>query len=212
MATRTFVKICGITRPEDAHAAVRAGADAVGFVFAPSPRRVAPSAARTIADAIHPSVLKIGVFVDETLDNVLVVIDQAGLDGVQLQGSESGRFVEDLRSRRRSLRIFKVVKSASPKELARAEGLDVDAVFIDPKRTEDPVARVEPIPLAALSGLPMKLVVAGGLTSTNVGALVSQIRPWGVDVSGGVEVEPGKKDHDKVRAFVRAVREADERS
>ncbi len=212
MATRTFVKICGITRPEDAHAAVRAGADAVGFVFAPSPRRVSPPAAGAIIDAIHPSVLKFGVFVNETLEKVLSAVEIAGLDGVQLQGSEDGGFVSDLRSRRRSLLIFKVVKSPSQEELASAEGLDIDALFIDPKRTDDPVAVVEPIPLARLRGLPMRLVVAGGLNAINVGPLVSEIRPWGVDVSGGVEVEPGKKDPEKVRAFVRAVRQADERS
>ena len=209
MVTRTFVKICGITRPEDAHAAVRAGADAVGFVFAPSPRRVSASSAGTITDALHPSILKIGVFVDESLDNVLSAIDRAGLDGVQLQGSESSGFVSELRSRKRALRIFKVVKGASREELALAEGLDVDALFIDPKRTDDPIAPVEPIPLATLRDLPMRFVVAGGLNAANVGPLVSQIRPWGVDVSGGVEEEPGRKDHLKIRAFVRAVREAD---
>lgn len=209
MGTRTFVKICGITRPADAHAAVRAGADAVGFVFAPSPRRIPPSAAAAIADQLHPSVRRIGVFVDETFAHLIDVVDEAGLDGVQLQGGEGERFVRDLRAHRPKLTIFKVVKDASAAELDRVSGLDVDAVFIDPKRTEDPTAPVEPVALETLRGLSMRFVVAGGLTASNVGPLVSQIRPWGVDVSGGVEEEPGRKDPAKVRAFVKAVRKAE---
>ena len=209
MAGRTFVKICGITSPEDAHAAVRAGADAVGFVFAPSPRRVSPADASDIGGRLHPSVRRIGVFVDETLPQVVDAVDEAGLDGVQLQGVESASFVSDLRARRERLLIFKVVKDASAPELERVSGYDVDAVFIDPKSTDDPTGVVEPLPLETLVNLTARIVVAGGLTSSNVGALVTRVRPWGVDVSGGVEKEPGKKDHDKIRAFLRAVREAD---
>jgi phosphoribosylanthranilate isomerase len=206
---RTFVKICGITRPEDALTAVRAGADAVGFVFTPSPRRISPSDAATIADLLHPSVLRIGVFVDETVDNLLRIVDAAGLDGVQLQGSESVRFVGDLRARRPSLTIFKVVRSAAVEELAKAEGPGVDAVFIDPKNSSDPMAPVDRIPMDSLRNLSIRFIVAGGLTPSNVGALVSEIRPWGVDVSGGVEELPGRKDADKVRSFIRAVRDAE---
>jgi len=207
--TRTFVKICGITRPEDARAAVRAGADAVGFVFAPSPRRISPSDAGAIADLLHPSVQRIGVFVDETPANVLQIIDQAGLDGVQLQGSESAQFVIDLRAERPALTIFKVVRSAAAGELAQAEGLEVDAIFIDPKDAADPTAPVEPIPVDTLRELSIRFIVAGGLTPSNVGALVAEVRPWGVDVSGGVEERPGEKDPEKVRSFIRAVRDAE---
>jgi phosphoribosylanthranilate isomerase len=207
--TRTFVKICGITRPEDAHVAVRAGADAVGFVFAPSPRRISPSDARAIADRLHPSVRRIGVFVDEALAALLQIVDAAGLDGVQLQGSESAQFVIDLRAQRPSLTIFKVVRSPSVEELAKAEGQGIDAVFIDPKNSADPMAPVNRIPVDSLRNLSIRFIVAGGLTPSNVGALVSEVRPWGVDVSGGVEDQPGKKDPDKVRSFIRAVRDAE---
>ena len=210
MATRTFVKICGITRPEDAVAAVRAGADAVGFVFAPSPRRVSPSQAARIGCGLGTSVRKVGVFVNESAGNVVSIVEEAGLDGVQLHGSEGEEVVGKLRAHRRSLLIFKVVKSAAADELAKAEGLDVDAVFIDPKRTDDPLAPVESISMDSLRGFSGRFVVAGGLTSSNVGRLVAEVRPWGVDVSGGVEAEPGKKDHEKVAAFVRAVRLAEQ--
>lgn len=206
---RTFVKICGITRPDDAHTAARAGADAVGFVFAPSPRRISPSDAGAIADGLHPSVRRIGVFVDETLANMLRIIGEAGLDGVQLQGSESAQFMIDLRAKRPSLTIFKVVRSAAVDELAKADGLEVDAIFIDPKDSADPMAPVDRIPLDTLRNLSVRFIVAGGLTPSNVGALVSEVRPWGVDVSGGVEERPGKKDPDKVRSFIRAVRDAE---
>lgn len=206
----TFVKICGITRLADARAAVRAGANAVGFVFAPSPRRVSPSRAAVIAPHVHPSVRKIGVFVDATVERILEVVDLAGLDGVQLQGEEPPEVVADLHSALPALFVAKVVRPMGAVAWSSARSFPADAIFVDPKDVSRPAARSRPVPPASLRDARIeRLVVAGGLTPRNVGRLVLAIRPWGVDVSGGVESAPGRKDHDKVRAFVRAVRRAE---
>jgi phosphoribosylanthranilate isomerase len=208
-AGATFVKICGITRLGDARAAVRAGANALGFVFAPSPRRVTPSRARQIAPHLHPSVASVGVFVDASEEEILGVVAEVGLDGVQLQGGEGPEVVEALRRRRPGLFIAKAVRILEPGDLARTLRWPADAVFVDSKDPADPGAPGRPIPAAWLEGpRPRRLVVAGGLTPGNVAAVVAGLRPWGVDVSGGVETSPGKKDPALLRDFVRAVRTA----
>jgi len=208
-AGATFVKICGITRLGDARAAVRAGANALGFVFAPSPRRVTPSRARQIARHVHPSVASLGVFVDAAVDRILGIVQEVGLDGVQLQGEEGPEVVEALRRRRPGLFIAKAVRILDAGGLAATLRWPADAVLVDSKDTADPGARSRPIPAAWLDGLrPRRLIVAGGLTPGNVGEVVATLRPWGVDVSGGVEEAPGKKDAAAVRDFVHAVRAA----
>ncbi len=205
----TFIKICGITRLSDAHTAVRAGANAVGFMFATSPRRIQPRRALRIGERLHPAVCKVGVFVDASLEVILEVAEEAGLDGVQLHGSESPEFVSRLRQARPNLLLFKAI-SPSGHQLARAADFDVDAVFLDPKDPAQPLAPVANISYRWIRDLPGgRYVVAGGLTPANVGQLVRELRPWGVDVSRGVETAPGKKDVTKVREFVRAVRNAE---
>ncbi|MGH2721463.1 MAG: phosphoribosylanthranilate isomerase [Actinomycetota bacterium] len=213
---QTFVKICGITRLADARVAIRAGANAVGFVFAPSPRRVGAARVRAISSHLHPAIRRIGVFVDVPPDHVLAVADEARLDGVQLQGSESLDHLRALKSAAPQLFILKVIRRGGPQSLAlgsrmRAEAL-ADAVMVDTKDPADLTRAPETISVVDLGdewGGIDRLVLAGGLTPGNVGALVREIRPWGVDVSAGVESAPGRKDADKVRAFVRAVREAE---
>lgn len=210
MADRTFVKICGITSPADALAAAGAGADAIGLVFAPSPRRVSPEQAGCIVADLPLSVRRIGVFVDATLPALLGAIAGGGLDGVQLHGTVSAGLVGQLRAGNRSLSIFRVIRSAGQDEAAAALALGADAIVVDPKETAFPLRHLDRAPVAALKALNLgNLVVAGGLNPSNVGALIAELRPWGVDVSAGVEFAPGKKDPDKVRRFVRAVREAE---
>lgn len=207
---RTFIKICGITRLGDARAAVSAGANAVGFIFARSLRRISAREAASITSHLHPAVNRIGVFVNATPERILEVVDRAGLDGVQLQGSEPPAFVEDLRRRRPGLSIFKVIRPTCAEDVKGAAEYSVDAVFLDPRDPEHPFEPVRPIPLEWLAEVPAaRFVVAGGLTATNVGDLVTELRPWGVDVSRGVESAPGKKDGVRIRAFVRAVRDAE---
>jgi len=206
----TFIKICGITRLGDARAAVSAGANAVGFVFARSLRRVSAAEASAITRHIHPAVNRIGVFVNATQDRVVEVADRVGLDGVQLQGAESPEFIDGLRKLRPSLMVFKAIRPSSAEDVAGAMSYPVDAVLLDPRDPENPFEAAPPIPASWLQGVSAgRFVVAGGLSPNNVGGLVSTLNPWGVDVSGGVESGPGKKDGSKIRAFVRAVREAE---
>ena len=202
------MKICGITRPQDAAAAVEAGADAIGFIFAASPRRVSLEQAGAISAEVGAAALKIGVFVDELLDNVIGTVKEVGLDGVQLHGDEDPAFVEDLRTQLESITIFKVVRSAAAAHELATLSLRIDAIFVDPKDGHDPMTPVDRIPVESLRGLPGRFIVAGGLNPHNVGRLVSDIRPWGVDVSAGVEAALGRKDADKIRSFVDAVRAA----
>lgn len=211
---RTFIKVCGLTRVRDVRAAVSAGVSAVGFVFARSPRRVTPARAIELRRRVHPTVGVYGVFVDMDLERVVQMVDIVGLDGVQLQGSESVEFVEALKRLRPSATVFKVIRAVSAKDLAAAldyaEDYPADAVFIDPKDPAHPVQSKGPIPVDWLKDLDLpRLVVAGGLHPDNVGELVRRIAPWGVDVSSGVESSPGKKDAGLMAGFVRAVREAE---
>ncbi|HEX2178529.1 MAG TPA: phosphoribosylanthranilate isomerase [Actinomycetota bacterium] len=207
---RTYIKICGITRLGDARAAVSAGANAVGFIFTRSLRRISPGEAAAITTHLHPAVDRVGVFVNATPERILEVVDRAGLDCVQLQGSETPAYVEDLRRRRPRLTIFKVIRPTCAEDVKAAAAYAVDAVFLDPRDPQRPFEPVEPIPLAWLADVPAsRFVVAGGLDDANVGTLVSDLRPWGVDVSAGVESAPGKKDGVRIRAFVRAVRAAE---
>jgi phosphoribosylanthranilate isomerase len=208
----TFVKICGITRLGDARAAVRAGANAVGFVFAPSPRRIVPSKAKAIAGHLHPSVTSIGVFVDAAVEEVLRIAREVGLGGVQLQGAEPPETIEALRRAHPGLFISKVVRMLDAGSLAATAASPADAVMVDPKDPTDPGARSAPIPVEWLSGAHHEhLIVAGGLTPSSVGAVVRTLHPWGVDVSAGVEESPGRKDVALVRDFVAEVRAAERR-
>jgi phosphoribosylanthranilate isomerase len=178
---------------------------------------VSAARVRAISSRLHPAIRRIGVFVDDAPARVLAMAVEAGLDGVQLQGIESLEHLRAIKAAAPRLFVLKVIRVGGPQALAlgarmRAEDL-ADAVMVDSKDPAN-LAR-EPVTISS-RGLPAgghdaidRLVLAGGLTPDNVGALVREIRPWGVDVSSGVESAPGRKDADKVRAFVRAVREAE---
>jgi len=210
-AKDTFVKICGITRLADALAAERSGANAIGFVFAPSPRRIAAEQAGEIALRVHPSVLKVGVFVNESLDSIVSHREAVRLDAVQLHGNETGLFIEKLRSALPSTMVFKAVRALKVADVASLRQTQADVILFDPKDTSDPSRRFEPIPLNWFSGTTaFRYVISGGLTPDNVGGVVSKIKPWGVDVSSGVESSPGQKDPSKIKAFMDAVRRAEE--
>lgn len=206
----TFVKICGITLLADARTAVRAGANAIGFVFAASPRRISPLRASVIAPHVHPTVRKIGVFVDSPPDRILDIVDLVGLDGIQLHGDEPTDVVQALRRARPNLFIAKAIRAWNRNSLAAAGSFPADAILFDRKDVLDPAAPSRLIPLEWMRRADVAhLVVAGGLTPSNVARVIRGVGPWGVDVSGGVESAPGKKDPEKVKAFVRAVRRAE---
>jgi phosphoribosylanthranilate isomerase len=199
-----FVKICGITSEEDALLAVAMGADAVGFVFAPSARQVAVDLARDVARRLPPEVLTVGVFRDEMPQRVVEVCHRAGLRAAQLHGHEKpddSRFV-----RERVGLVIKAFPAGSP-DLERVGAFGADAVLID----ADNPGSGEVFDWSLLETAPTsrRFILAGGLTPANVADAVEHIQPWGVDVSTGVESSPGRKDAVKVRDFIRNARAAE---
>jgi phosphoribosylanthranilate isomerase len=200
-----FVKICGITNEEDALFAVAMGADAVGFLFAPSTRQIQPARARDIVRRLPHETLTIGVFRDETPQRVAEVVNLVGLGGAQLHGRESAAEVAWVRER-----VGFVVKAFSADDpfFAKAGDYDVDAVMIDSSVPGS--GTVFDWSLAENLPLTQKLILAGGLTHENVRQAIQQVRPWGVDVSTGVERAPGHKDASKVMRFVTAAKELDD--
>jgi phosphoribosylanthranilate isomerase len=198
-----FVKICGITSEEDALLAVAMGADAVGFVFAPSPRQVTPSVAAAIATRLPPEVLTVGVFRDEAPARVVEIVQRSGLRAAQLHGHESR---ED--SGHVAVRVPLLIKAfpAGHPGLARAGEYGAAIVMIDAPSPGS--GKVFDWRLAEGAPRARRLVLAGGLDPDNVAEAIRLVKPWGVDVSTGVEASPGKKDPRKVRAFVAAARAA----
>ncbi len=206
------VKICGITSLEDAQVAVQAGADLLGFIFyPPSPRYVSPARAREILAELRdssdtPLPRTVGVFVDEPLEKIQAVLEEADVDYAQLHGGEPPVLLEQLTGR-----AFKALRPASREEaLADAEwyaelGLpDGPQLLLDAydPRAYGGTGKKADWSVAQELARSVRLLLAGGLTPANVARAVETVRPWGVDVSSGVELAPGRKDHAAVRAFV----------
>ena len=182
-----MVKVCGITRREDAEAAVAAGAAAIGFVFYPkSPRYVTPAVAKELGAGLD--VWKVGVFQDESTSVIEETMRAADLDIAQIYNC-------DLPKIPRVWRAFRPDSTARPGELVEAILLDgpANGVTFDWKQSR---------------GLSGKVILAGGLNASNVAEAIQIAKPWGVDASSGLESAPGIKDHDKVRQFIKAAREA----
>lgn len=198
-----FVKVCGITNPEDALFAVAMGADAVGLILAPSTRQVDPDTARDIVRELPPGSLAVGVFRDERPERILEVVEHAGLTGVQLHGHETP--AEAAVVRRRVPFLVQAFSSADPR-LDRIDDYPVDAVLLDSSTPGSGVAFDWKLAERLVPG--RRVILAGGLTPDNVARAVAQVRPWGVDVASGVEASPGHKDAVKVRRFVAAAAEA----
>lgn len=203
MTAMTRVKICGITNPEDALAAIDSGADALGFVFAPSPRQVTTKAVRDIVDKLPPFVCKVGVFVDSDLDQVRETMLTCGLDLAQLHGAEDAEYCAALFPR--AVKVFTASSLPPGEEPGRYR---VAAYMIDKDKTAG-ASDTEPShvwQLARQLGDYGPVILAGGLTPETVRQAIETARPYAVDVSSGVEAEPGKKDHDKIRAFLEAAK------
>ncbi len=204
----TRVKVCGITRPEDAEAADRAGADAVGLIFAPSPRRIDLWQATAIERVLSPWIVRVGVFVDAGLAAMDRAIAAARLDVLQLHGSETPEFVRKVREEF-GLRIVKSVRVGDGLDLVRLDEYEVDAFLFDtyvPGRAGG-TGKTFDWDLAVPWARRVRLILAGGLTPENVGEAVRRVRPYGVDVASGVEREPGVKDHTKMQRFIANVRQ-----
>jgi len=207
--TRVFVKVCGITRPEDGLLAAEAGADAVGFVFYPmSPRRVDSKRAAAIARELPPFVARVGVFVDATREEMARTADVVGLDLLQLHGDEPPEALKNLP--RRALKAVRVGKGFTPEDALRyraAAGVVVDTRLVG--ETVMPGGTGTPFDWKLVRGLRDQvgfLMLAGGLTPDNVAEAITEVRPHAVDVSSGVERLPARKEPERVKAFVEAVR------
>jgi len=205
----TRIKICGITNVEDALAAVEFGADAIGFVFALSPRRVDAGQAKRIGDAVPPFVSRVGVFVNAD-PGLLRVVQVCGLDAVQLHGDQSEPFAKTLTPYVRVIRGLRVKGARCLLRLKEYEAADAFLLDTYSKEALGGTGKTFDWGVAVKAkdfGKP--IILSGGITPENVEEAIRRVRPYAIDVSSGVESEPGKKDHDKMKELIRNVREAD---
>jgi phosphoribosylanthranilate isomerase len=203
--TTPKVKICGITRLEDALAAARLGADALGFNFWPrSKRYLAPAEARKIVRRLPSFVMPVGVFVDPSRDEVLGAVDASGVAVAQLHGDEPPELCLSL-----PLPVLKAIRVADVHALAALASYEVQGFLLDaPAPGYGGGGETFDWSLAAEVARELPIVLAGGLGPHNVADAVRAVRPWAVDVASGVERAPGVKDHDRMRLFVERAREA----
>ncbi|HEX6595911.1 MAG TPA: phosphoribosylanthranilate isomerase [Acidimicrobiales bacterium] len=197
-----FVKICGTTSEEDALLAVAMGADAVGFVFAPSPRQIAPAVAADIVKRLPREVVTVGVFRDESPSRVVEIVNTAGLRAAQLHGHETAEQAQYVRQR---VPLLIQAFPAGDPAVARIFEYKADALLLDAATPGS--GQVFDWSMAEVPD-GIRLILAGGLTPANVASAIAAIHPWGVDVVSGVEASPGRKDPVKVRAFVAAAKAA----
>ncbi len=204
------IKICGIRTEAEAEAAAAAGAHAIGLIFAPSRRQIDAAQARRIAQALPPFVTKVGVVVNEPLDRLQALVDEVRLDTVQLHGDETPEDCAAVRGW--GVTVIKAISVSGPLDAAALRALPVDAVLLDTHRpgqrggTGQTFEWSLAVPVAAV----MPVILSGGLTPENVADGVRIVRPYAADVSSGVETG-GRKDPEKIRAFIAAARAADAR-
>ena len=200
-----FVKICGITTEADALLSVAMGADALGFVFAPSTRQVNVQRVYDICRRLPPEVMTVGVFRDELPSRVIDTVHRAGLRAAQLHGRETPEQVAEVRGG--GIRWIIKAFTAGTAAVEKADTYGADIVLIDAAQpgsgTMFDWSLMDAVPDGA------RVLLAGGLDPSNVATAIRRVRPWGVDVSTGVEKEPGKKDTLKVRNFIREARAAE---
>jgi phosphoribosylanthranilate isomerase len=198
------VKICGITRPEDALLAEALGAFAVGFIFYPkSPRYIAPSRARTISRRLGPDILRVGVFVDEDISKVFETARKAELTAIQLHGVEEPEYIRKL-GEIPVIKAFRVGVEFDPGCLRKhpADYYLLDAAVAG---SHGGTGKTFDWSLAANCTRCGKIILAGGLHAENVAEAIQTVRPWGVDISSGVESRPGIKDAVKMRRVFEAL-------
>ena len=202
----TMVKVCGITNPADARVAAEAGADAVGFIFAGSPRLVVAEEARRISIALPKNVLKVGVFVNAPPEEVLRVVAEAGLDMAQLHGDETPETVAAVRAG--GLPVMKAIRVRNAEDLADVERFDADLLLLDAYSEKARGGTGETFDWGVAKSLKGRgnIVVSGGLAPENVREAVDFFEPYGVDASSSLEDAPGKKNEDSVRRFIVAAK------
>ena len=195
------VKICGITRSADVQAAVKAGTDALGFVFASHSKRVVDtSRAAELVAQVPAFISRVGLFMDQDLDRVASVLDQVPLNLLQFHGSEDAGYCRQF-----GLPYIKAVSMNSDKAVERAvdEYSDASALLLDSHPPGAAGGTGAVFDWTMIPAASMPLILAGGLTPENVGRAVEQVKPWAVDVSSGVEDTPGIKNHEAMRKFIK---------
>ncbi len=201
-----MVKVCGITNVADARVAAEAGADAVGFILAESPRRVGTEEARRISIALPENVLKVGVFVNAPPEEVLRAASEAGLDMAQLHGDETPEMVAAVRAG--GLPVMKALRVRNADDLANVERFDADLLLLDAYSEKARGGTGERFDWEVAKSLKGRgnIVVSGGLAPENVREAIDFFEPYGVDASSSLEDAPGEKNEESVRRFIVAAK------
>lgn len=198
------VKICGITKLEDALACVEYGADAVGFVFAESPRKIDRSRCKEIVDCLPPFITTVGLFANQSKKEVSETAKYFHLDVLQFHGEESQEFCSYFNKR-----IIKAFRVSDENDIKKLDNYKVSAYLLDSYDKKKLGGTGKKFDWELVKGVKNKRVIlAGGLTPDNVGEAIRACAPYGVDVSSGVEISPGVKDHKKIKKFIDAVKQA----
>jgi phosphoribosylanthranilate isomerase len=196
---RTRLKICGITNKEDAIMVSNLGADALGFVFAESKRKITPERAKEIVKILPPFITTVGIFMDKALQEVNEICEYAFLDAVQLHGNESPEYCDKVK-RKVIKGILVTANDRKERLLFKMKNYTVSAFILDPGRGSGKV-----FDWKIAKGIEKPIIIAGGLTPDNVKQVIRDLHPYGVDVSTGVEKDYGKKDSEKVEKFITEV-------
>ena len=207
-----FVKICGITNIEDAKAACEFGASAIGFIGYPKSKRYISSfGVKKISSIIHssfPKVKQVGVFVDEDILNIIDYINE-GIDIVQLHGTEPPEYVQELKTYSKNIEIWRAIRLREKSDIINLKKYNVDKYLID-SFVQGEVGGTGikcdwQLAEFAVKNLSKPVILAGGLSPYNIKEAVKQVKPFGVDVSSGIEIEPGIKDHYLMKEFLQKI-------
>lgn len=194
-----IIKICGITNGEDALAAVKGGATALGFNFYPqSPRYVEPDDVIRLVESLPASVLKVGVFVNESPDRVIQIVQRTGLDIAQLHGDEASDSLPQ------GVRVWKAFRVDAAFDLDRLDEYPVEAFLLDSASSDLYGGSGVSFDWSLVRSCQHRIVLAGGLYAGNVAQAILEVRPWGVDACSRIEKSPGCKDHARMRQFLEA--------
>lgn len=203
----TKIKICGLKRELDIEYVNRHKPEYIGFVFAESKRRVSPKEAKKLSQKLDSGIKKTGVFVNETIDNVIATAKMCSLDVIQLHGEESQEFICMLQEKNPGTEIWKAIRVKSKEELKIMENYNVTGFLLDAyiEGTYGGAGKTFDWNLAVMAKKYGKIILAGGLESSNVNEAIALVQPFAVDISSGVETE-GNKDEEKIKSFIYNVR------
>ncbi len=200
------VKICGITNHEDASLSVELGVDALGFVFAPSPRQVTPEKVRSIIDTLPPFVVTVGVFVNEAEETIRQIAGFCGLHLIQFHGNESPGFCQGFMPD--AIKAFRLQDASSLLSIISYQG-HVRAVLLDSyqKEIKGGTGKTFPWDLAVkVKGFALPIILSGGLTPSNIEQAILAVRPFAVDVNSGIEKRPGEKDPVLIKQLIETIK------